>query len=100
MAALQPIKRFFGSAGPPSQYHLPTRSWGYDQEPDEHTCSPNDNAFSWGKKSSPPYDDNHSTWSRRNLNNESRIWIPSRPLRNSINEFKWQVFKPKNLPKR
>ena len=32
-----------------SQYHLPTRSWGYYQEPDEHTPSPDDNAFSWGK---------------------------------------------------
>ena len=35
--------------GLPSQYHLPTRSWGYDQEPDEHIRSPNDNAFSWEK---------------------------------------------------
>ena len=33
----------------PNQYHLPTRSWGYDQEPDEHTRSPDDNGFSWGK---------------------------------------------------
>ena len=32
----------------PNQSHLPTRSWEYDQEPDEHTLSPNDNAFSWG----------------------------------------------------
>ena len=57
----------------PNQYHLPTKSWRYVQESNEHTHSPNDNAFCWGKRSSLRYEDNHSTWSRRNLDDETRI---------------------------
>ena len=62
----------------PNQYHLPTRLWGYDQE-SEHTRSPNDNAFSWGERSSLPYENNHSTWSRRNLDGETRIGSSADP---------------------
>ena len=52
---------------------------GCDQEPDEHTRSPNDNAFSWGKRSSLAYEDNHSTWCRRNLDDETRIGSSADP---------------------
>ena len=62
----------------PNQSHLPTRSWGYDQEPDEHTVSPNDSAFSWGNRSSLPYED-HSTWSRRNSGDETSIGSSENP---------------------
>ena len=82
--------------GLPNQYHLPTRSWGYDhdQEP-EHTRSPNDNAFSWGKRSSLPYEDNHSTWSRRNLDGETRIGSSADPSIILLTDSNGKVLNPR-----